>query len=323
MGTLLDKIKADAQKTGGSRGKFFYVKDGDKRRVRFLQDMEDGFELTFHDSFEANINVPCRELFGKSCPYCEEEGLRTRVQYAWCVWDYEAKEVRILMYPMNNCSPVGQIAACYETYGTLLDRDFVIARTGKQQNTQYSVMAMDKEKFRNDKAKALSEKALLEILDKAYPDEYSDEGEAKMKPKSSTKKSSKKSDKDTDELPWVDAKDINYEAMSAKELYELCEDRDIEAEPKNPKKYYIELLEEYDENNSSDGDDWDEDKESDTDYSSMSAKELYKLCKERDIEVLPKKPEKYYINLLEEYDKAHDDWEDEDEDSDGEDDDWE
>ena len=266
---LLDKIKQDAQKTGGSKGKFFYVKDGDKRRVRFLQDMEDGLEITFHDSFEANINVPCRELFGKSCPYCEEEGLRTRVQYAWCVWDYEAKEVKIFMFPMNNCSPVGQIAAAYETYGTLLDRDFVISRSGKQQNTQYSVMAMDKEKFRNDKAKPLSKKAFLEVLDKAYPDEYSDgDDEVKMKPKSA-KKSKQVEEDEEDELPFTTP-----------------------------------------------------DEGGDTDYSSMSAKELYKLCKERDIEALPKKPEKYYINLLEENDKAHDEWEDDD-DSEEEDDDWE
>ena len=49
----------------------------------------------------------------------------------------------------------------------------------------------------------------------------------------------------------------------------------------------------------------------------MSAKELYKLCKERDIKVAPKKPAKYYINQLEEYDAAQEDWEDEeDEDND-------
>ena len=53
----------------------------------------------------------------------------------------------------------------------------------------------------------------------------------------------------------------------------------------------------------------------------MSAKELYNLCKERDIDVQPKKPEKYYIRLLEEYDDAHEDWED-DSDEDDEDD-WE
>lgn len=51
----------------------------------------------------------------------------------------------------------------------------------------------------------------------------------------------------------------------------------------------------------------------------MSAKELYKLCKERDIEVAPKKSENYYIKKLEAYDEAHEDWEDEDDEDDWED----
>ena len=50
------------------------------------------------------------------------------------------------------------------------------------------------------------------------------------------------------------------------------------------------------------------------DYSEMTAKELYSICKERGIDVQPKKPAKFYINQLEEYDAAHEDWEDEDED---------
>ena len=51
------------------------------------------------------------------------------------------------------------------------------------------------------------------------------------------------------------------------------------------------------------------------DYSEMSAKELYDLCKERGIKVAPKKPAKYYINQLEEWDAAQEDWgEEEDED---------
>ena len=105
--------------------------------------------------------------------------------------------------------------------------------------------------------------------------------------------------------------------MSAKELYNLCEDRGIEAEPKMKPSYYINLLEEYDEENS-DSDDWEEEDE-EVDYSEMTAKELYKLCQERDIEALPKKSEKYYINLLKENDKAHDDWEEDDSDEDEED----
>lgn len=324
---ILDKIKQDAQKSGGSRQKIFYVKDGDKRRVRFLQDMDDGKEITFHDNFEANINVPCREHFGKKCPYCEDEGLRTRTMYAWSVWDYDAKEVKVFLYAMNNCSPVGAIVAAYETYGTITDRDYVISCTGKQKDKQMSAMPMDKEKFRNAKAKPFSEKALLEIIDKAYPDEHSDLYEDEDKPKKMKSKGKKsKSNDEEKELPWGDVDvDVDYNEMSAKELYKLCEEREIEAEPKNPKDYYIKLLEEYDEENSDsdDEDEWDEDDDEGEDYSSMSAKELYKLCKERNIEALPKKNEKYYINLLEEDDKTHDEWEDDEEaDDDEEDDEW-
>ena len=48
-----------------------------------------------------------------------------------------------------------------------------------------------------------------------------------------------------------------------------------------------------------------------------------RLCKERKIDVVPKKPAKYYITQLEEYDKAQNDWEDEEEDDYDDDQDWE
>lgn len=271
---LLDKIKEDAAKAGKNKSKFFFVRDGEKKRIRFLTDMEDGMEVSFHDNFEAGINLPCQEIFGRDCIYCEEEGIRTRSQYIWSVWDYEASEVKLFMYPVNNCSPIPAIAQIYETYGTLLDRDFVISVTGKQQNKSFGVVPMDKNKFRNSKAKALAEKATLKLLDKAYPDEnadYADEDEDEKPKKKGNKAVNKPSGK------------------------------------KSSKR------QDYDE----DEEDEDEDEE-ELDYSEMTAKELYSLCKERDIEVLPKKTEKYYIRLLEEYDEAQEDWQDEDE----EDEDW-
>ena len=291
---LLENIREDAKKSGQNKGKFLYVRDGSKVRIRFLQDMQDGFEIPFHDSFEAGVNVPCREFFGKTCPYCGEEGFRTRNLYAWSVWDYESKEVKVFMYAMNNCTPIAAIASMYENYGTLVDRDYVIQRNGKGQNTTYSVIPMDKNKFRNDKAKPFSKSAFMKLLDKAFPDEHSD-------------KYNKESDED---------EELDYSEMTAKELYNLCEDRGIEAEPKQKQKYYIELLEEYDSSKADNKDDWDDEEEAESKYEGKSAKELFKLCKERDIEALPKKNEKYYINLLEEDDKAHDDWDDEDEDDD-------
>ena len=267
---LLEKIKEDAKKSGQNKGKFFYVREGEKKRVRFLQDMQDGFEVTMHDSFDKGINVPCKEMYGKSCPYCGEEGIRTRSQYAWTVWDYDANETKMLMYAMNNCTPVATIASMYETYGTLTDRDYVISKTGKQQNTQYTVIPMDKNKFRNEKAKPYSKSAFLKMLLKAFPDDNADDDEDEEEVVETSKKKSK-DDEDHDELPWVtpgekkDDEESEYDDMTPKELYKLCKERNLEAEPKKPAAFYINLLkeddkahEDWDDNASEDEDEWDD-----------------------------------------------------------------
>lgn len=273
---LVDKIKADVKKSGQNKSKFIYFREGTKQRLRFLTDMDDGMEVTFHDSFEKSVVAPCQEHFGRNCPYCNDDSLRTRSQYVWSVYNYDAKEVQLFMYPVNNCSPIPALMAMYENYGTITDRDFIISVSGKQQNKTFSVVPMDKVKFRNDKAKPYSEKAILKMLDKAFPCDIEDEEDEDENPKKRAPKSigNKKTHKP-----------------------ELEEDDEEEWE---------EEIEE-------------EDDEDVIDYSDMSPKELYELCKERDIKVPPKKPAKFYINQLEEWDKAQDDWEDEDE----EDDEWE
>lgn len=279
---LVDKIKQDVKKSGQNKSKFIYFREGQKQRVRFLTDMDDGMEVKFHDSFEAGINVPCQEIFGRDCPYCDDSSLRTRSQYIWSVWNYETKEVQLFMFPVNNCSPIPALMAMYENYGTITDRDYVISVSGKYQNKTFSVVPMDKVKLRNEKAKAYSEKSILKMLDRAFPcdetedDEDEDEYEPRKKrtSKSSGKKNARKSEVEDD-----------YD-----------DDYDDEA--------------------------WDEEEEDDDeiDYSEMTAKELYKLCKEREIRVAPKKPAKYYINQLEEWDAAQEDWGEEDDEDEWEDD---
>lgn len=273
---LLDKIKNDVKKSGSNKSKIMYFREGNKYRVRFLNDMDDGMEVTFHDNYEKGINVPCQEALGRTCPYCDQDDIpvRTRSQYVWSVWDYEAKEVKLFMFAVNNCSPIPALMAMYETYGTLTDRDYVITKSGKQQNTTYSVVPMDKVKFRNDKAKPFSERSVLKLLDKAFPcseAEDDENEEEEERPRKSSKAASKS---------------------------------------KPAKKSYDE-----------DEDDWDdEDTEDETpDYSDMSPRELYDLCVKRKIKVPARKPAKFYINQLEEYDEAHNDWDDEEE----EEDDWE
>ena len=280
MAGLIDKIKTDVKKAGTNKSKFIYFREGVKQRVRFLVDMDDGMEIKFHDSFERNINVPCQELFGRDCPYCEDDGLRTRSQYAWSVYNYETKEVQVFMFPVNNCSPVPALMAMYENYGTITDRDYVISVSGRQQNKTYSVVPMDKVRFRNEKAKPLSEKTILKLLDKAYPcDDAEDEEED-----------------DEDERPAKKSKKPAKDPAKSKHKPDPDDEDDDD--------------DDYDGDDMDDGDDG-------IDYTEMSDRELYKLCKERGISVPPKKPTKFYIKQLEEYDKAQDDWgDDEDDDSD-------
>ena len=57
---ILSKIKADTQKSGGNKAKLIYFREGQKRRIRFLQDMDDGMEVVTHDSYDLGVNVVCQ-----------------------------------------------------------------------------------------------------------------------------------------------------------------------------------------------------------------------------------------------------------------------
>lgn len=248
--SIVDAIKDQVKKSGTNKGKFLYFKSGTKVRVRFLVDMEDGYKFTFHDSFERSINTPCQELFGRDCPHCGDDSLRTRDQYCWPVWDYEANEVKLLLAPVNNCSPIPALVAMYDTYGTLIDRDYVITKQGSQQTTTYSVVPMDKVKFRNSNAKPFSESQILKLLDKAFPCEDA----VDSLPKAKAKKA-----KEPDPVD----EEMDLESLSPKKLYQMCIEEGIEAKPKQTKDYYIDLLTADDEeggwdDDEEDEDDWDE-----------------------------------------------------------------
>lgn len=270
MGKIsLSKMKSEIKKSGANKGKIMFFKDGEKHRVRFLSDFEDGLEVKWHDSYALGVNVPCQEEFGRDCEYCEEEDLRTRNMYFWSVYDYEAEEVKLIMFAVNNCTPVGALASLYESYGTLLDRDYEITKRGSGQATQYSVVPLKERKFRNTKVKALSDEAILKIIDKAYPADNSEnveEDEPKRKKQNRTKGKKddfKKKMNEPEEDSWdedEDEEETDYESMTAQELYKLCKKSGIECKPKKTKEYYIDFLEEL-EDEQEDEDGWEEEEE--------------------------------------------------------------
>jgi hypothetical protein len=236
---IIDSIKTSVAKSGSNKEKILYVRSDSKVRVRFLQEFGKGYQFTFHDSFEKGVNTICQEELGKTCPLCGEEGLRTRILYAWSIYNFDTKKVEIMLFAANNCTPVSSLLSMYENYGTIMDRDYVLSKSGKQQNTTYSVIPMDKEKFRNTKAKPYTKSAVLKILDKAFalPDEYAkdqdfDDIDEEDFDEEEVKKSKKKKFKELDEdMPGVDDKKKNKAKknyMAIEDMEEFLDENDVD-----------------------------------------------------------------------------------------------
>lgn len=319
---LLQDMKSEINKSGSNKSKVLFIKADTKKRIRFLCDFEKGISLMFHDSYSNGINAMCLEELGENCPLCDSEieGMRDRKMYAWPVWDYDEKEVKIFLYAANNCSPVPALIGMYETYGTIMDRDYVISRSGKGTTTSYSVIPMDKAKFRNEKAKAPTENNMLKIIAKAFPtdvdvddeDEDEDDSPKKSKGKKNSKssKGNKKKQNKHDDDDDIDDDD-DYEDEDEDEEDEKPKNKKASQKggksisKKNGKK---KQEEEDDEDDDSDEED---DEDDELDYYEMSAKDLYALCKKRNIKAKQKKDEEYYIDLLEKDDKDEEDDDDE------------
>lgn len=246
---IIGSIKNQAAKSGGNKEKILYVKADSKVRIRFLQELDDGYEFTFHDSYAEGINAICQEELGKNCPLCGNEDLRTRSLYAWSVYNYDTKKVEVMLYAVNQCTPVQSLVNMSENYNTIMDRDYVLSKSGKGQSTTYTVIPQDKQKFRNTKASPYTKSAILKILDKAYPlsDEFKEdddedddidfveedldeEDEKKSKSKKSSNNKVSKKKKEVEEE--IDEEEDDEED---EEEYARIDDDEVE-ESFNPKK---------------------------------------------------------------------------------------
>lgn len=300
--SLLTEIKNSAKQTGSNLRKTFYVKDGEKRRVRFLTDFEDALKIPWVNCYDKNINCPNPEFFGKANVYANDPDCNSsekNVMFLWQVYDYEANEVKLFIYKANQCSPVFSLANCFELYGTILDRDYIVSCDGQQQHKVMNVLGMDKSTFRQS-AKKISTQNIKKILHEAYAKFSGDVGD--------------------------DFEENAYAEMSAKELYNLCDDKGIEAEIKKPRSYYVALLEKHDEEealeNNYEEADWGEDGEEIDKYSSMTAKQVYDLCVQAELDPPKRKEKEFYIDLLkkseedkeEVWEEVEDEWADEEED---------
>lgn len=251
MAGLLKKIKQESARTGGNKKKLLWVPKDGKKRIRFLQEIDDGLEVQCHDSYSNGIdNTLCLKEIGKDCPYCDDEDIRKRSMFVWSVYDYDANEVKLAAYAFNQCTPVSQFMAYAEHNGTITDRDYILTKTGSATDTSYAMMPQDRRKIKNTKIKPFSKQQTLKILTEAW----SFKGEVE----------------ESDGFDDINSpEESEYTDMSKKELYELCVERELDVPKKpadakkKPSTFFIRLLEEADQaeedwNDEDDTEDWDD-----------------------------------------------------------------
>lgn len=144
-------------------------------------------------------------------------------------------------------------------------------------------------------------------------EEETEEAEVEAPKKSEKKAPAKKAEK----VKKTDGTD--YEGMSGSKLYEMIKDagklKDLKAKGFGTKK--ADLIAYLNENPIDTEVEDEAEAEENGKYDGMSAMELFKECKKRGIKAAPKKPAKFYVDLLTKADEAEAEAED-----DGEDDDW-
>ena len=171
--SMVDIMKERINKSAGGSMFFLKFKNNEKRRIRFLTDVNEAMLVTFHDNFKKGVGNPCYKYFGRSsCPFCnktKEDGYRTRDLFVFTVYDYETNEVKLITEAANDCSPIPHMLENFEEFGTLTDRDYIVKRRGKGFDTSYTLIPGSERPFKGvKKFKALDEDEVFEKLKERY-----------------------------------------------------------------------------------------------------------------------------------------------------------
>lgn len=238
MGNIVKQMKEAIEKSGSSKKDILFFSSDTAHRIRFLQELDDGYSFQFHNDFNAGINELCKDPEDhEDCPLCKD-GVRIRQQFLWSVWDYDSNSVKLVSFRATGVTPVPTLIEYYENYGTIMDRDYKLKKIGKGMGGSFVVTPLDKEKFKNAKAKAYTEKQVKEILEEAYKpaDEVTkdtDDDEDEKPVKKDDKKGKKAKKEPTlrekyEELEMDDLKSICSElGMSKKEIKAFDDEEEI------------------------------------------------------------------------------------------------
>lgn len=275
---LIKKMKERIAKSGSSKKEIMYFGKDTVKRIRFLQELDEGYQFQFHNDYSASIYTLCKDPEDhEDCNLCKEE-IGIQDTFVWSVWSYDDNAVRIIAFKATGVSPVPSFIEMYEEFGTIMDRDYKVKKVGQGMGGSFVVTPLDKERFKNKKAKPFTEKQVRELFEKAYPekkDEYDEdeddeeemENEVKKKKNKKNKNEGKKKKKPSvrekyEELDWDDLKEIALEiGVSKKQIKKFDEDEEELIDylfDEYEEDDLEEMLEEIDEDEEDDEDDEDD-----------------------------------------------------------------
>lgn len=144
--SIYEKMKAEAKQKSSNKSLKFWCPDGQKKKVRFIQDIDKPYEIMVHYDYQLNINRTCTEQLGESCADCSA-GIPFRSVYAWTVWNHDENKRQLLAYHSSKCTPISALIALHDTLGSLLVRDVTLSCNGKGKDAEFNVVSHDPEQL--------------------------------------------------------------------------------------------------------------------------------------------------------------------------------
>lgn len=216
---LIAEMKEAVKKSGSSKKEILYFGADSSHRIRFLQELDTGITVEFHNNWDPQIFELCKDPENhEDCKLCED-GIALQEQYVWSVWDYDSNSVKLLMFKASGVSPIPGLIEMYEEFGTITDRDYKIKKVGKGTGSSFVVTPLNKSRFRNDKAKPYKEKQIKDIINKAYESSDSDSDDEEEEEDTKKKATKKAKNKKKKKEPTLREK---FEKLDMDELKSIC-----------------------------------------------------------------------------------------------------
>ena len=216
MSNLIKQMKDQIAKSGSAKKEVMFFSPDSVKRVRFLQDLDEGFMFQFHNDYNAGIYEPCKDPEDhESCELCKDQ-ISIIENYVWSVWDYDSSSVRLICIKASGVSPIPAFIEMFEEFGTITDRDYKIKKVGKGTGGSFVITPLDKERFKNAKAKPYTEIEVKKILEDSFVSKVNDDDD------------DDEDDEDDNDSKKKNKKKINKKKDSADSVRERYEDLDFD-----------------------------------------------------------------------------------------------